>query len=131
MSLGKRMDEKGYKAIKAMLNGGATFQDCMDYAGVGVSTVQRIKKSKDFDGYKELIREQNEKYLKSKAVKEPAKNTAPSPAPAVVIPDLKLPGGTMSGAYQINRIVELLKQQNETLTRISNKLAYIVEELTN
>ena len=41
-----------------------------------------------------------------------------------------MPGGTVSANYQMNRVCELLKEQNETLKLISNKLAFIVDELT-
>lgn len=120
----RKITPKTFQAIKTLLAGGATWEECADYMGVSTSTVGRISKAETFQEYGNSVAaiaiRCNQKNMKTDATEQEAKQEL----------DLKMPGGTLSGAYQINRIVELLKAQGETLNLISNKLAFIVDELT-
>ncbi|MBO5959317.1 MAG: hypothetical protein J6Q65_04260, partial [Lentisphaeria bacterium] len=60
---------------------------------------------------------------------KPKEQEKPQEKPEPILTDLRMQGGTISANYQINRMYELLKKQTETLTLISNKLAFIVCEL--
>ena len=100
--------------------------------GVSLATIGRIKQAANYEEYKSLTGTAmylaTQKNKKQKEEKPEPITQAPAPAP--VVEDLKLPGGTMSASYQLNRIYELQKKQVETLILISNKLAFIVDELT-
>ena len=120
----KKLTPKTFQAIKTLLAGGATYEECANYMDVSVSTVGRVARAENFQEYGNSIAaiaiRCNQKKVKADTTEQEA-------TPEL---DLKMPGGTLSGAYQINRIVELLKAQSETLVLISNKLAFIVDELT-
>ena len=109
-----------YNTVKLMLNGGATEEDVSKFKRFSSETLRRIKKTKDYSDYVELLkvynRKQNERANKTEQVS--------------FLTDDKQKGGTLSANYQINRIVEELKRQNDILTLLSNKVAFIVEELT-
>ena len=109
-----------YEVVKIMLMGGASVKECADFMKTSPHTVYDIKNTDCFDDYKQKMATYS---LKRKKPEKPE-------TPEAVVTDDKKPGGTMSANYQINRIYELLKAQNELLTLISNKLAYIVESLS-
>jgi hypothetical protein len=112
-----KLTESKYNAIKTLLKGGASQQEAAEYMQVSGNTVWWINKSED---YKDYIQAQEIRLLQKKRKEaEPEKS----------VTDDKQKGGTISANYQINRIYELLKTQNETMKLISNKLAFIVDEL--
>ena len=94
-----KVDEKIFKAVKAMQAGGATANQISECLGVSLATVYRIAQANSFSEY---------------GAPKKAPETAPTPT---------------ANAYINNRVYELIKQQNELLALISNKLAYIVEQL--
>ena len=120
----RKITPKTFQAIKTLLAGGATWEECADYMGVSASTVGRISRAETFQEYVNSVAASA---IRCNQKKAKADTTEQETTPEL---DLKMPGGTLSGAYQINRIVELLKAQGETLNLISNKLAFIVDELT-
>lgn len=109
-----------YNTVKFMLNGGATEEDVSKFKRFSSETLRRIKKTKDYSDYVELLKVYN-----------PKRNERANKTEQVsFLTDDKQKGGTLSANYQINRIVEELKRQNDILTLLSNKVAFIVEELT-
>lgn len=114
-----RITQNQYNAIKILLNGGASVAEAAEYMAVSSRTVYNIRNTQDYD---EFCLNTDEKKLEQRARK--AKEE-----PEKVVTDDKQKGGTLSANYQINRIYEQLKAQNELLTIISNKLAFIVESL--
>lgn len=109
-----------YNATKILLNGGASVAEAAEYMGVSIRTVYNIRSTQDYD---EFCLSTEEKKLEQRA------RQAKQKEPEKVVTDDKQKGGTLSANYQINRIYEQLKAQNELLTIISNKLAFIVESL--
>lgn len=112
MSRGAHITESVFTGIKFMLRGGATVNDIRGSYPVSMDTIRRIRKVNTFAEYLENQR-------KSAQRNEP-ENVEP----------LKQQGGTLSAGYQMNRIYEALKEQNEILRLLSNKVAFIVDELT-
>lgn len=116
-----------FNAVKTLLAGGATNTECADYMGIAQNTVSRIKHAETYEDYKQATRVAGwMTYGKNQKKPEETNENQPEATETV----LKQPGGQLSAAYQINRIVELLKTQNEILTLLSNKVAFIVDELT-
>ena len=107
----KPVTESMFKAVKTLISGGASYKECAEYMQIGYSTVCRIASAETFDEYRQIIAAINIKINESK-------KKAEEPKPV---------NGT--SIYQTNRVIELLKQQNELLTIVSNKLAFIVEQL--
>lgn len=123
-----KVDEKTYDHAKLLLNGGATLKVAAEHLGLSTWTVGMIGRSENMEEYKHMCSSRYEKKGKKEKKPDPKpenpeqKNDNP--------PDLKLPGGTMSGAYMMNRIIHLLEDQNKSLELISKKLAFIVEQLS-
>ena len=112
-----------FDAVKLMIESGSDPREIADFIKISLMTVNRIAKSQDFAEYRNIVAYLaiNGRNSKKPEKKEPEKEP--------IITDMKLPGGTISANYQINRMYEMLKKQTELLTLISNKLAFIVCEL--
>lgn len=108
----KRITEQVFNGVKAMLKGGALQKDAAEWAGVSANTVNRIAKAESYDSYLGYA------YANGR-----------NAYPETRLQDDRQKGGTLSANYQLNRIYEMLKKQNETLVLISNKVAFIVDEL--
>lgn len=126
------VDKRMFDCIKMLLENGASYEECAKYMKVGLSTVGRIKAAETFEEYKQQMNVAALKYRQSKKAKQeqekasstPAKEEKPQePQPQVV-------EYRQSVTIQATHYVEMeLKKHTELLTLISNKLAYIVEEL--
>ena len=109
-----KITEQVFNAVKVMLKGGATQKEAAEYLRISYQTVNRIARSETFQEYVNMVyADGKNRYTRTDTVT-----------------DDKQKGGTLSANYQINRIYEQLKTLNETMTIISNKLAFIVDELT-
>ena len=112
-----------FSMVKKLVEAGSTYKEVAEYFKLSTWTVGMIARSESLEEYKNnciVVRtQQNKKKVEPKEEpKEP------------IVKDEKLPGGTMSANYQINRIYEALKEQNKFLALISEKMAYIVEQLS-
>ena len=124
-----KIDAKKFKAIKILLEAGSTYREAAEYMEISLSTVGRIAATDTYEEYQQLTRSsyyaiKKAAEEKKKAAAEPEKAEKPEPEQGV-----KAPGGTLSNSYQINRMYEMMKQMTETMVLISNKLAYIVDDL--
>lgn len=119
-----------YKNIHVMCKSGMTRKDIAEVFNLNRITVGKVLMSESLDDYRsQNTWKQNRKSVgKNQSV--PVKVPEHTEEKAPPITDMKLPGGTLSANYQFSRMVELLKNQNELLTLISKKLAYIIDELT-
>lgn len=124
-----KVTQKVWECVKLLFENGATYNEAADFMKLSIATVNTIKASDSYEEYKHMAIVRSAKWSsKQKKAKEQAKQeTKPE---ETVLTDDKQKGGTISANYQVSRIYELLKKQNETLTLISNKLAFIVDELT-
>lgn len=121
----KKITKEIYTAVKFMLKGIASASEIAACLGISTNSVNRIRNAETFDEYVE-----NARYGGSARYRAEAKNQQKEAETVKPVEDLKQPGGTLSGNYQINRIFEQQKQTNELLKLISDKLAYIVQQLT-
>lgn len=121
----KRITREIYTAVKFMLKGNASASETAASLGISTNSVNRIRNSETYDEYVE-----NTRLGGSARYREGVKNQLKEAETAKPVEDLKQPGGTLSGNYQINRIFEQQKQTNDLLKMISDKLAYIVQQLT-
>ena len=125
-----KITEKQYDAIKILLKGGASQLEAAEYMHVSSNTAWRIANTEDYAEYQQILAQKTLAYKKKMAAfhaKEVEQKQEQAKPP--VVEDITKVSG-MVGNYQMNRVIELLKAQNETLTLISNKLAFIVDELT-
>ena len=115
-----KIDSKLFWAVKTMLQGGASTEEIVNYFSVSACSVTRIRKSESYEEYKQILAAVNTAIKKKNAEKATEEPVKAPPAPA----------GTMNQMYIQNRVYELLKEQNELLKLISNKLVFIVEQLS-
>lgn len=113
----RKIDTKAFKAVKTMLSGGATIEETSEFLGVSPATVSRIRSAETYEEYLHIIAAM---YTKKKAKEKQESKPVAEPAPTPT---------SLNQGYLNNRIYELLKEQNEMLKLISNKMAFIVEQL--
>jgi len=121
--------EKMFTAIKILLNGGATQKEAAEYMKCSTYTTWLVAKCETYDEYLQFIAEKAAQSRKRQMMAVHAKE-AEKKQETPVITDDKQKGGTMSANYQINRMYDVLKQMSETMTIMSNKLTFVVDELT-
>ena len=136
-----KIDEKKFNAAKLLLTSGGELKEVADYLKIGYSTIKIINHSETYEDYKHTIiaisakqtdkrRKEREKAKEQYAppVAEIKPEAEPENKPESK-PELKVVNSAAS-AYQVNRMIDLMKQQLDMLTLISNKVAFIVDELT-
>lgn len=129
-----KVTESVYKAVKTLIAGGASIKECSEYMHLSSQTVSIIKNSETYEEYKHKIYVTSGGYRKKMEAAEKAKKEAE----AKELPAQKLiydkPTATEKQTTVVvqatHYMMEELKQMNETLKCISNKLAFIVDELT-
>lgn len=99
-----------FDMVKLLLNGGATVAKVAELTRVSTWTVYCIRRAKDLDDYFVI----SHKEPKRKEQKPPEIVEKPA----------------VSGSWTLERIFDEAKKQTALLTAISDKLAYIVVELT-
>lgn len=131
----KTVDEKLFRAVKIMLQGGATYDEIEKFFGISSATITRIKRSESLQEYRQQAAAIQATY-KAKAKAAKATEMAPkAPETAPVSEPVKSidPSGQRPITVQVQAthyMMEELRKQNEILEGISRKLAYIVEQLT-
>ena len=135
MARNLKVTEKVFKAVKILLQSGEPRDSCAEYMMLSSHTVNRIAQSENYDDYMNKVRacafkkkaeaekKAAEEKAKEEAKKAEEKKLPPQPSP-IVLPQHRPISGEDS--YQL---VRLMKEQNEMLKCISNKLAFIVDEL--
>lgn len=120
-----KMTESKYTALKILLNGGATVKEAAQYMQVSTAVVYGVKNTENFAEYCQIGAEREARKKQAAVIRikeqEKAKEAAKEPE--------RQPGTAMTSTYQLNRMYEALKLQNDLLKLISEKLAFIVEQL--
>lgn len=124
-------------AVKTLLENGATLKECAKYMKISLTTVKNIKASENYDEYRAILAamadKQRERYKKEHQKKEPA--PAPGKAPEPKTPEKTEPQVqvvehkqtvTVQATWQM---MQEMQKTNKLLEGISNKLAFIVDEL--
>lgn len=126
------VDKRMFDCIKMLLENGASYEECATFMKVGLSTVGRIKAAETFEEYRQQMNVAALKYRQNKKAKLEEKASSE----AVVVeekpkePQPQVVEHRQSVTIQATHYMEMeLKKHTELLTLISNKLAYIVEEL--
>lgn len=130
MAYEKKVTKSKFEAVKILLAGGASVKEIGKYLDLSDNTIYKIKTSETYEDYEKYVAEkvaksQAARAIKLKKAKEEENQKYPKPDAVTITSDM-----TQSQAnYQINRVVEQMKQMNDHLKLISNKLAFIVDEL--
>lgn len=119
------IDAKLFRLVKLMLQDGATHKEIAEYFDIGLATVGRISKHDTLEDYRQQMAATALEYRRRN--KEEAKpQEKPEPKPETT--QVNVTDKFMPYATQVE-LIRLLKEQNETLKLISNKLVFIVEQL--
>ena len=122
---------KLFDAVKIMTKGGATIPEIMEYFDLSSSTISRIRASENFTEYKNIIAARAIG-AKKQAIKptEPVNEvTHVEPITKTVEPQIIEHRQSVT-IQATHYMMEELRKLNETMTLISNKLAFIVEQLS-
>ena len=137
-----KVTESTWKAIKTLLKGGATYKEICEYMNIASSTVSQIKSSETYEEYKHKVYLTSGYYRKKMAAieaakqkeeKKKAKEEDEKVVPVVEPQETKTQVVEHRQTIQITAthyMMEELKKANELLTLLSNKLAFVVDELT-
>ena len=137
------VDQSKFNCVKTLLAGGASNSEAAEYMKLSPATISRIKAAADWQEYRNMLaamaletkKRAEKKKLQKQAEAEKAKleekqveTPVQEPVRPIDIPVKK--GFDAASSYQVNRMIEEMKRQNDILTCISNKIAFIVDELT-
>ena len=114
-----------FNCVKRLLMSDAPTEEIVEYMGISSTTVNRIKRSEDFEEYKNMT------YATAGAIraKEKQKNEQ-AQEPKALPPQEVIHKHEQSVTVIANHyMAEQLQEQTKLLTIISNKLAFIVDEL--
>jgi hypothetical protein len=125
-----KLTEGQFKAIKTLLRGGASQKEAAEYMQVSPGTAFWVSKAETFEEYQHMNAErQLEQHkrvaaIKAKEAERTAAQTTPAqPAPHVV--EYRQNVTIQATHYMMQK----LDETNSLLKLISNKLAYIVDDL--
>ena len=123
----QKIDANMYNAVKTLLTAGSTATEIAQYLKISVATVRRIKVSETLEEYRHQMAAIQAEYQRRKTAKKaPEPISEPEP---IAAPERAKKADPVAYNYVNNRMLEELKAQNELLKLISNKLAFIVEQL--
>lgn len=121
--------EKTFNAVKILLKGGAKAAEISDYLGISRSSIDRIKASETFEEFLEARRAaafMAKKAAEEKLKEEKQKEEEPAGGTSEQVIRKEQSVTIIANHY----MAEELRKQTELLTLISNKLAFIVEQLS-
>ena len=129
-----KVTESVFKAVKILLKSGESRKACAEYMGISLHSVERIDRAEDYEDMRNQINayyysrkmaaKKAEEDKKAEEAKKAEEKKLPPQSSPIVLPQHKPINGEDS--YQL---VRLMKEQNELLKIISNKMAFIVDEL--
>lgn len=110
-----------FDAVKLLLKSGAKYDDIKKYFNIGKDIIGYINHSETYEEYKHALYEKNHKnrVTKEQVAAIKAKEAAKAEEPPVQKTQVVIP----------YHVIEKLDKTNEYLKAISNKLAFIVDEL--
>ena len=112
-----------FDTVKTLLNSGVPVTQICDMLKLSNGVIYTIKVCDNLEGYKKYVKDVRARSEEKKKKETKKEESAPEPAPQVVEHRQTV---TVQATHYM---MEELKQQNELLKSISNKLAFIVEQL--
>jgi len=125
-----KVNRDRFNVIKMLLNSGCPKSEAAKYMKVSEWVIRQVAKLESYEEYEQMLAERNLAYQKkaaaNRANKEKDKQKEVAEEPVVQQCDSRQTIVVQASHYML----EEQKKTNELLTSISNKLAFIVEELT-
>ena len=144
MSRKIKVDENLFVIVKALTLSEKTLKEIQEITKLSPATLYRIHKASNYAAYRAVIAENSAQITRKRAGAQTPANTpenaharthGPAQAPAPARPRTRTHARAVASPAPANtyygntRLVELMIQQNKLLESISNKLAFIVEQL--
>ena len=122
MAQAVKVDQKLFSAAKILFENGATTTEVARYLKISEETARRIKNSESLEEYRQEVSAIKASYAarhKKEGKKEEITLDKTSPK-------------TMDAKdyYMVTKLIKAVEEQNEILKLISNKIVYIVEQLS-
>ena len=125
-----------FNAVKILLNGGASRKEAAEYMNISKGTVDRIAISETFEEYRQLVNAYH--YKKKAEAEKKAKEKAEKAEQAEATQDTVQPAQQEQPKQIVHNVtvqathymMQEMQKTNELLKFISNKLGFIVDELT-
>ena len=131
-----KITESLFNNAKSLINVGATYAEVNKYYGISINTCKRIKEAENFEEYKHIIaaiaakNAENRKAQKLKELKPVAEKVGAVPASQLPAPASQVVEHKQSITIQATHyMMQEMQETNKLLKDISNKLAFIVEQL--
>ncbi len=125
-----KITEKTYKAIRILIESKTPYKEIADYMNVSVASVQRVATSETYEEYKAQLGgyyyKKKAEAAKAEAMKKAEKKEYPKDEPPVQVVEHRQNVTIQATHYMMTE----MQKTNELLTLISNKLAFIIDELT-
>ena len=126
-----KITDKIYDACKTLFDNGATIQEVADFFKISKNTALYIKNSDSREDYRHKMAAIKMEYEKRKKAKAEPVKAEPAVPVVDVKPDVKQEITKNSViAVPTHWTMTELQKTNDLLTQISNKLAFIVEQLS-
>ena len=120
----KQVTTSIFNCVKRLIDSGAPTEEITEYMKLSSTTVNRIRRAESIEEYKNMT------YASVRAARA-KESEKPQPAPANLPVQEIVHKHEQSVTVIANHyMMEELKEQTKTLKLISNKLTFIVEELT-
>ena len=125
-----KLTEGQFKAIKTLLRGGATQKEAAEYMQVSPNTAFWVSKAETFEEYQHMNAERHLERkqvaaIKAKETEKTAAQETPEQPAAPQVVEYRQNVTIQATHYMMQK----LEETNNLLKIISNKLAYIVEDL--
>lgn len=120
-----KMTESKYRAVKILLKGGASVKESAEFMELSTGTVYLINNTENFADYTQARAERDMNRKKAAAIKAKEKEQEKKEEPAAQVIEHRQTV-TVQATWQMT---QEMQKTNELLKQISNKLAYIVDEL--
>lgn len=122
----KAITEKMYKAVKILLNGGASVKEAADYMNLSTSSVYSIRNTENYEEFLHIsMAIQAERSAKAAAAINAKQKTEQKTESEPQVVEHRQTVQITATHY----MMEEMKKTNEYLKTISAKLAFIVDEL--
>lgn len=113
-----------FKAVKILIDAGETYKKIADYMKLSVATIGRINQSETYEEYQTLVAEISRAATRAVNAKKAAE------AKQEVKPAATQPQSSSTVVQVPYYVIQKLDKVIDLLTQISNKTAFIVEDLT-
>lgn len=121
----KKIDANKFRAIKILLNGGATTKEAAEFMQVSTATITYIRNSETYKEYKDMVAERSMRNRNAAKQTQAKPQESKPQEPAQVVKEVRQSVTIQATHYMMQE----LQKTNELLTLISRKLAFIVDEL--